>query len=178
MEVIQQEHEIPDFLTEEQMVAIADDLIKIIFSVKDITKVEESTPYEEEQEYASRLLFYISRYAVNGVNGLSINHEINARMNQTIVNAMVLSHFMDRPKEQQEIEKIHQFAEIVLNSFVGIFQQVFAMEVFADSKGMGRRVCDSVLVALAKQYEVDPETFMELLYTLQEIQHYLEIWNL
>ena len=30
MEVIQQEHEIPDFLTEEQMVAIADDLIKII----------------------------------------------------------------------------------------------------------------------------------------------------
>ena len=168
MEVIQQQHEIPDFLTEDQMVAIADDLIKIIFSVKDITKVEESTPYEEEQEYASRLLFYISRYAVNGVNGLSINHEINARMNQTIVNAMVLSHFMDRPKEQQEIEKIHKFAEIVLNSFIGIFQQVFSMEVFADSKGMGRRVCDSVLVELAKQYEVEPETFMELLLFQQE----------
>ena len=89
-------------------------------------------------------------------------------MNQTIVNAMVLSHFMDRPKEQQEIEKIHQFAEIVLNSFVGIFQQVFSMEVFADSKGMGRRVCDSVLVELAKQYEVEPETFMELLLFQQE----------
>lgn len=173
--MIRQQHEIPDFLTEQQLIAIADDLIKIIFSVKDITKITEQTLYEEQQEYASRLLFYISRYAVNGVNGLSINDEINARMNQTVVNAMVLAHFMDRPKEQLETEKICQFAMIVLSSFIGIFQQVFGLQVFADSEGMGVRVCDSILVELAKQYDLDPEVFIEYLLFQKEEEHPVEM---
>lgn len=172
--IIRQQHEIPDFLTEQQMIAIADDLIKIIFSVKDITKITKETPYEEQQEYASRLLFYISRYAVNGVNGLSINDEVNARMNQTVVNAMVLSHFMDRPKEQLETEEIRQFAMIVLSSFIGVFQQVFGLKVFADSEGMGERVCDSILVELAKQYSLEPEVFIEYLLFQKEEEHPVE----